>query len=117
MNRGEILWQVANGSGAAGVEDNPALEGIELPPLGGGGRHPVLVTASLLIHAQNASDGPKLVARNKATGEELATIDLPAAAGGAPMSYSVDGKQYIALSVRGNPVPELVVFALPETEE
>jgi quinoprotein glucose dehydrogenase len=33
MNRGEILWQVANGDGSARVENNPALEGIDLPPL------------------------------------------------------------------------------------
>lgn len=112
MNRGEILWQVANGSGAAGVENNPLLEGIDLPPLGGGGRHPVLVTATLLIHAQTTSDGSKLIARNKATGAEVGSIDLPAIAGGAPMSYAIDGKQYIALSVRGAEVPELVVFAL-----
>lgn len=114
MNRGEILWQVANGTGAAGVEDSPALAGIELPPLGGGGRHPVLVTATLLIHAQNTAGGARLVARNKSTGEEVASIELPAIAGGAPMSYAIDGKQYIALSVRGAEVPELVVFALAD---
>lgn len=116
MNRGEILWQVPNGTGAANVENHPALQGLELPPLGGGGRHPVLVTSTLLIHAQNASAGPKLIARNKATGEEVAAIDLPAAPGGAPMSYEMNGRQYIALSLRGNPAPELIVFALPESQ-
>lgn len=114
MNRGEILWQVANGEDAAGVTDNPALSGIDLPPLGGGGRHPLLVTATLLIHAQNTTSGPRLVARDKATGAELGTIALPAAALGAPMSYALNGKQYIALSIRGAEVPELVVFALPD---
>ena len=114
MNRGEILWQVANGDDAAGVSNNPALAGLELPPLGGGGRHPVLVTATLLIHAQNTLDGARLIARNKATGEEVGAIALPAVASGAPMSYAIDGKQYIALSIRGADVPELVVFALPD---
>ena len=113
MNKGEILWQVANGDGAARVENNPALQGIDLPPLGGGGRHPVLVTSTLLIHAQNTSDGPKLVARNKLNGEELAAIELPGNATGAPMSFSVEDKQYIALSVTGQPAPELIVYALP----
>ncbi len=113
MNLGEILWQVANGDGAARVENNPALQGIKLPPLGGGGRHPLLVTATLLIHAQNTSDGPKLIARDKLNGEELAAIDLPGNASAAPMSFSVDDKQYIALSVSGQPTPELIVYALP----
>jgi hypothetical protein len=30
------------------------------------------------------------------------------------MSYAVDGRQYIALSILTNPVPELLVLALPE---
>lgn len=113
MNDGEILWQVANGDGSARVENNPALEGIDLPPLGGGGRHPVLVTSTLLVHAQNTSDGPKLIARDKLNGEELAAIALPGNASAAPMSFSVEGKQYIAISVSGQVAPELIVYALP----
>ena len=116
MNRGEILWQVANGSGSSRVENSPALEGIDLPPLGGGGRHPVLVTSTLLIHGQNAGYGPLLIARNKANGEEIASIELPANPGGAPMSYAIDGRQYIAISINSTPAPELVVFALSENQ-
>lgn len=113
MNKGEILWQVPNGEGAAAVENNPALQGIDLPPLGGGGRHSVLVTSSILIHGQNAGYGPLLVARNKDTGEEMATLEIPANPSSAPMSYAVDGKQYIAIGVGSTPVPELVVYSLP----
>jgi len=113
MNRGEILWQVANGDGAANVESNPALEGIDLPPLGGGGRHAVLVTATMLVHAQSASEGAKLIARDKASGVELAAIDLPGNPTSAPMSYSIDGKQYIAVSVTAEAAPELLVYSLP----
>ena len=114
LNRGEILWQVPNGSDSPRVENNPAVAGIDLPPLGGGGRHPVLVTASLLIHAQTTGDGPKLVARNKATGEQVASVDLPAGASGAPMSYAVNGKQYIALSIQSSPAAKLISLALPQ---
>ncbi len=114
LNKGEILWQVANGDDYAPVTNHPDLAGMDLPPLGGGGRQAVLVTPTLLIHAQTTLDGAVLVARDKMTGAELKTIPLPANAGGAPMSYSVNGKQYIALSVLSNPVPELVVFGLSE---
>lgn len=114
MNRGEILWQVANGDGMAQVENNPALAGVDLPPLGGGGKHPVLVTSTLLVHAQNTREGPKLIARDKLTGEELGAVDLPGYPNAAPMSFSVENKQYIAVAVSGRPAPELVVYSLPE---
>ncbi|MBM89329.1 MAG: pyrroloquinoline quinone-dependent dehydrogenase [Gammaproteobacteria bacterium] len=114
MNKGEILWQVANGDGMARVENNPAIEGINLPPLGGGGRHPVLVTSTLLIHGKDEGYGPVLVARNKENGEELTAIDLPGSPQSAPMSFAIDGKQFIALSVNATPTPKLVVLALPE---
>ena len=113
MNRGEILWQVPNGDKMARVDAHPALNGLDLPPLGGGGRHPVLVTSTLLIHGQDMGYGPNLIARDKATGEELARIELSGAPQSAPMSYAVDSKQYIALGINDAPTPKLVVFALP----
>ena len=117
MNKGEILWQVPNGDKMARVEEHPDLEGIDLPPLGGGGRHPVLVTSTLLIHGQDMGYGPNLIARDKATGEELARIELSGAPQSAPMSYAVDDRQYIALGVNDAPNPKLVVFALPMTPD
>ena len=113
MNRGEILWQVPNGDKMARVDAHPALDGLDLPPLGGGGRHPVLVTSTLLIHGQDMGYGPNLIARDKATGEELARIELSGTPQSAPMSYAVDNKQYIALGINDAPTPKLVVFALP----
>ena len=117
MNKGEILWQVPNGDRMSRVEEHPDLEGIDLPPLGGGGRHPVLVTSTLLIHGQDMGYGPNLIARDKATGEELARIELSGAPQSAPMSYAVDDRQYIALGVNDAPNPKLVVFALPMTPD
>ena len=114
MNHGEILWQAPNGDGSVRVENNPAVEGLDLPPLGGGGRHPVLVTSTLLIHGQNEGYGPILIARSKETGEELAKIELPGDPQSAPMSYAIDGRQYIALGVNATPTAELIVLGLPE---
>ena len=117
MNKGEILWQVPNGDRMARVEEHPALEGIDLPPLGGGGRHPVLVTSTLLIHGQDMGYGPNLIARDKTTGEEISRIELQGAPQSAPMSYAVDDRQYIALGVNDAPTPKLVVFALPTSSD
>ena len=45
-------------------------------------------------------------------GEILASVDLPARALSTPMTYSLDGRQYIALTIAGA-VPELIALALP----
>jgi len=57
------------------------------------------------------NNGPRLVAYDKTSGAELASVDLPAGAIGTPMTYIVDGRQYLALTVGGG--PRLVAFALP----
>jgi quinoprotein glucose dehydrogenase len=103
------------GDGAA--REHPALKGLNLPPLGGDSSMsgPPL-TRTLLIGALTRggrNGGPRLVARDKTSGKEIASIDLPGVAIGTPMTYMMDGKQYIALTVATNPFPELVAFALP----
>ena len=76
-----------------------------------------MVTKTLLISgltAGGSDDGPRLVARDKATGEILGSVDLPGNPVGTPMTYLHEGRQYVALTVSGD-VPELVALALPET--
>ena len=88
------------------------------PPLGGdSSRAGPLLTPDLLIFALTtggANDGARLVAFDKATGEELGSVDLPGGAIGTPMTYMLDGGQCIALTVGGARVPELIALALPE---
>jgi quinoprotein glucose dehydrogenase len=114
MNRGERAWFTPLGSGDR-IRNHPMLKALNLPPLGGDGRGGPLITKTLLVSAisTGGSDGgPSLVAYDKATGQPVASVDLPSGAIGTPMTYMVDGKQYIALTVGGNP-PELIAFALP----
>ena len=98
------------------VREHPMLKGLNLPPLGGdSSMSGPLLTKTLLIGALTrggTKGGPRLVARDKATGSEVASIDLPGVAIGTPMTYMIDGKQYIALTVAATPVPELVAYAL-----
>ena len=112
MNTGDIVWRVPNGNGSERVENHPAVEGIDLPPLGGGGRNPILATPTVLVHAQNNCSQTKLIARDKASGAELAMVDIPAASRSAPMTYEVDGKQFIVISVLTSPAPKLIAYAL-----
>ena len=116
MNTGDHAWMQPLGNGDR-IRNHPLLRDLDLPPLGGDSEdHGPLLTRTLLISALSAggtNDGPQLVARDKATGEVLAAIDLPRGALGTPMTYMLDGRQYIALTIGGEPVPELIALALP----
>ena len=116
MNTGEHLWMMPLGDGNL-IRNHPMLKDLNLPPLGGdSGTSGPLLTKTFLVSALTTGgreNGPRLVARDKRTGREIASVDLPGAAIGTPMTYMFENKQYIALTVGGNPVPELVAFALP----
>ena len=117
MNTGEHAWWVPTGNGDR-YRNHRLLRDLNLPPLGGdNGSNGPLLTKTLLIYcltAGGSDGGPRLVAYDKATGEELASVDLPSGAIGTPMTYLVDGRQYIALTIGGG--PRLVAFALPDAE-
>ena len=45
---------------------------------------------------------------------ELAALKLPAPQSGTPMTYMLDGRQYLVIAVSGNDYPgELIAFAVP----
>jgi quinoprotein glucose dehydrogenase len=116
MNTGDHKWMVPTGNGDR-VRNNARLKGLNLPPLGGDTTYSgPLLTKTLLIYALTtggSNNGPRLVAYDKATGKELASADLPAAAIGTPMTYSIGGKQFIAVTVQTRDVPELIALCLP----
>ena len=119
MNKGEHVWMVPSGAGDR-VRNHPLLKGVALPPLGGDSTFSgPLLTRTLLIFALTtggSSGGPRMVAYDKTSGKELGSIDLPGAAIGTPMTYMVDKRQYVALTVQGSAreaLPELVAFTLP----
>ena len=119
MNTGTHAWMVPTGAGDR-IRNNPRLKPLNLPPVGGDiTMSGPLLTKTLLIYALTtggSTGGPRLVAYDKASGKELGSTDLPGAAIGTPMTYTVGGKQYIAITVQGrtqNDVPELIAFSLP----
>ena len=115
MNTGDFAWVVPTGNGDR-YRRHRLLRDLDLPPLGGdNGSNGPLLTKTLLIYcltAGSSTGGPRLVAYDKMSGSELGSVDLPAGAIGTPMTYMLDSKQYIALTVGGG--PRLVAFALPE---
>jgi quinoprotein glucose dehydrogenase len=120
LKNGSILWTVPNGEGP---RDHPAIKHLNLPWLGQGGRAAPLVTKTLLFmgdgpgfmsNSPPGSGSRKFRAYAKDTGKMLWEIELPGAAIGAPMTYSANGKQYIAVTVGWPGMPaELVALALP----
>ncbi len=119
MNTGAHAWMVPAGSGDR-IRNNPRLKGLNLPPVGGDSTFSgPLLTKTLLMYALTtggSTGGPRLVAYDKATGKEIASVDLPGNAIGTPMTYAVGGKQFVAITVQGatpTAVPELVALSLP----
>jgi quinoprotein glucose dehydrogenase len=116
MNTGEHAWMVPLGEGNA-VRNHPMLKALNLPPVGGDSTMSgPLLTRTLLVIALTrggSKDGPRLVAYDKASGAEIGSVDLPGLPIGTPMTYLLEGKQYIALTVSGTPAPELVSLTLP----
>ena len=55
-----------------------------------------------------------LRAYDKRTGRELAALPLPAPQSGSPMTYAVDGRQYLVIAVSANDHPgELIAYRVP----
>ncbi len=121
LNAGEILWQVAHGETADNIRNHRLLEGVVVPRTGRPGRVGTLVTRTLVVAGDGGSwtnedgeTGAMLRAYDKATGEELGQVWMPAQQTGSPMTYSVDGKQYIVVAVSGGGYGgEFLAFALP----
>jgi quinoprotein glucose dehydrogenase len=123
LTKGEVLWEIPNGETPEAIRNHPALAGVELGRTGRAGQPPgALVTKTLLIAAepgygptQDGSRGSMLRAYDKATGRELAALQLPAPQSGSPMTYMVDGRQYLVIAVSGPDHPgELIAFKAPE---
>ncbi len=121
LNAGTILWTVANGDGP---RDHPAIRHLDLPPLGQGGRAAPLVTKTFVFLGEGAnvgaaflppgSGGKMFRAYDKATGDVVWEMELPGGTTAAPMSYMVDRKQYIVVTVGWDDMPsEYVALALP----
>jgi len=117
MNSGDHVFQVANADTPDQIKNHPALQGVDIPRTGVPTRAGLVLTKTLLFAGEGGGGpgaSPIFRAYDKQTGEIVAEIDLPNMQSGQPMTYEVDGKQYIAMFVSGNAGPtQLVALALP----
>ena len=120
LDNGVFVWQVAHGETPDSVRNHPALKGLTIPRTGQSGAVGALVTKTLVIAGDplattvpNRGRGAMLRAYEKKTGAEVGTIFMPAPQSGTPMTYSLNGKQYIVVAVSGgNYSGEYLAFAL-----
>jgi len=128
LNKGELVWQIAHGDTPDAIKNNPALKGLTIPrtgrPAGAGGSSGgigVLVTKTLVISGEggtvmmpDGSRGARLRAYDKKTGADAGAVAMPGAQTGSPMTYMLDGKQYIVVASSSSIKPgELVAYRLP----
>ncbi len=129
LDTGNIEWTVPHGATPDYIRNNPALKGVNIANTGGVSATGVanfsigtLVTKSLVIAgdgdtttAPGRPRGAMLRAYDQKTGKEVGSVLMPAAQSGSPMTYMVNGKQYIVVAVSGgNYSGEYICYALPD---
>ncbi|MGI9629188.1 MAG: PQQ-binding-like beta-propeller repeat protein [Longimicrobiales bacterium] len=120
LNTGDDVWMTPNGPGP---RDHPALQGLDLPWLGQRGRPAPLLTSTLLFIGEGSTaalsilpiaGGDAFRAYDKATGEPVWETHLEAGTSGAPMTYAVDGRQFIVVAIGDDETRgQFVALAIP----
>jgi quinoprotein glucose dehydrogenase len=110
LNTGEYLWRVPLG-------EYPELTKKGVPPTGTENHGGPIATAGGLVFIAATYD-EKLRAFDKKTGKVIWQVKLPAGGFATPLTYMVNGKQYIAIAAGGTryglkPGGTYVAFALP----
>jgi quinoprotein glucose dehydrogenase len=125
MNTGAKLWDVPVGQMPARIRNHPLLKGVNVPNTGGTGHSIQMVVGDLLVQTTEdlrgeaelgANGRPLLHARDKRTGQIVASVELPMPGQYGMMSYMHDGKQFIVVqagSARREQPGSLVALSLP----
>jgi len=104
----------ANGDTQERVKNNPALAGVDIGRWGKATRAGILVTKTLVLAGEGYGGDPHFYGYDKATGEIIADLEIPASQTSLPMTYMLDDKQYIVFTVGGGGVPaSLIALTLP----
>jgi quinoprotein glucose dehydrogenase len=126
LDEGKIVWQIAHGETPDVVRNYPAFKGMNIARTGQQTYNiGTLITKTLVIAGEGqvttTADHPRgamLRAYDKATGKEVGAVYMPAPQSGSPMTYMVNGKQYIVVAVSGGPYSgEYIAYTLPSAGE
>jgi len=111
LGRGEIAWRVPFGD-TPSVRSHPLLRDVKLPDrLGAAGAPGVIITKSGLVLGGGGDTA--LIAFDKASGKELARIELARRSSATPMTYRArSGRQFVVMATGGGTNASLVAWAL-----
>jgi quinoprotein glucose dehydrogenase len=125
LDKGEIVWKVAHGDTPDFIRNHAALKGLNIPKTGQQTYNiGTLVTKTLVVAGDGQITttaehprGAMLRAYDKATGKEVGAVFMAAPQSGSPMTYMVNGKQYIVVAISGGPYSgEYVAYTLPSED-
>ncbi|HMD36780.1 MAG TPA: PQQ-binding-like beta-propeller repeat protein [Vicinamibacterales bacterium] len=124
LNTGDLKFRVPHGDTPDAVRNSPLLKGMTIPKTGQPGIVGGVVTKTLFIVGDPTITAPPdrprgamLRAYDKQTGKEVGAVWMPAQQSGNPMTYMVDGRQFIIVAVGGGVyTSEYIAFALPSSE-
>lgn len=124
LDNGTIAWQIPHGETPDFIRNHPSLKGLDIPRTGQASfQIGTLVTKSLVIAGDSqvttTPDHPRgamLRAYDKMSGKEVGSIWMPAPQSGSPMTYMLNGRQYLIVAISGgNYSGEYVAYALPQS--
>jgi len=125
LDKGDLMWSTPHGDTPDNVRNHPALRGVNIPKTGQSGNVGVVVTKTLVVVGDplvtttpEHPRGAMLRAYDKNTGAQVGAVWMPAPQSGSPMTYMVDGKQYIIVAVSGgNYSGEYIAYTLPASAQ
>ncbi len=109
MTTGQHKWMIANADTPKVVKEHPDLKGLSIPRTGIPSRAGLLATKTLLFAGEGEGGSAVLRAHDKATGETLVELALPASQMGLPMTYVWGGRQYVVMAVGDGKTPAGIV--------
>jgi quinoprotein glucose dehydrogenase len=123
-NGPRLLFQVPHGDTPDAVRNHPLLRGMNIPKTGQPGSVGIMITKTVAVAGdpqvtapEGRARGAMLRAYDKRTGAQVGEVLMPAAISGSPMTYLLNGRQYIIVGVSGgNYTGEYIAYALPQSE-
>ncbi|MBU3076785.1 PQQ-binding-like beta-propeller repeat protein [Sphingomonas quercus] len=122
VNNGTIKWRIPHGETPDFIRNHSALKGLNIPRTGQSTYQiGTLVTKSLVIagdgQVTSTSEHPRgamLRAYDKTNGKEVGAVFMNAPQSGSPMTYMVNGRQFIIVAISGGIYSgEYVAYTLP----
>lgn len=139
LNTGDKKWWMPNGNiWRAATSDDPLFEGVKLPRIPNNtSQAEVITTKTLVINGTGrggggggrgrggaggaggaggraAGPGPQLYAFDKATGNQVGAVSIPAVNTAVPMTFMHQGKQYVVFATGAGANTALVALTLPK---